>query len=112
MSPNGAMAMPQVPMPEGVVAPPPAEYERADSPASTIRPLGFPDSYAPMVGHRRTAGRSPRIPRRRSAWLTHCYASVGVGRDLAPDTGTGGELYAVIGHAPRPSTATSPMSAG
>jgi len=25
-----------------------------------------------------------------------------VGRDLAPDTGTGGELYAVIGHAPRP----------
>ena len=33
--------------------------------------------------------------------LTHCYGSVGVGRDLAPDTGTGGELYAVIGHAPR-----------
>jgi peptidylprolyl isomerase len=26
---------------------------------------------------------------------------VGVGRDLSPDTGTGGELYAVIGHAPR-----------
>ena len=26
---------------------------------------------------------------------------VGVGRDQAPDTGTGGELYAVIGHAPR-----------
>src|SRR3712207_5399741 len=26
---------------------------------------------------------------------------VGVGRDLAPDTGTAGELYAVIGHAPR-----------
>jgi peptidylprolyl isomerase len=24
-----------------------------------------------------------------------------VGRDLSPDTGTGGELYAVIGHAPR-----------
>ena len=33
--------------------------------------------------------------------LTHCYAYVGVGRDLSPDTGTGGELYAVIGHAPR-----------
>ena len=28
-------------------------------------------------------------------------ASVGVGRDLSPDTGTGGELYAVIGQAPR-----------
>src|ERR1700754_5333461 len=46
------------------------------------------------------AGRWPGA--RRSAWRTHCYASVGVGRDLAPDTGTGGELYAVIGHSPRP----------
>ena len=26
---------------------------------------------------------------------------MGVGRDLSPDTGTGGELYAVIGHGPR-----------
>ena len=36
-----------------------------------------------------------------SSWPTHCYASVGVARDLSPDTGTGAELYAVIGHAPR-----------
>lgn len=35
------------------------------------------------------------------AWPIHCYGSVGVARDLAPDTGTGAELYAVIGHAPR-----------
>jgi peptidylprolyl isomerase len=35
------------------------------------------------------------------AWLTHCYGMVGVGRDLNPDTGSGTELYAVIGHAPR-----------
>lgn len=34
-------------------------------------------------------------------WPIHCYAHVGVARDLAPDTGTGAELYAVIGHAPR-----------
>ena len=34
-------------------------------------------------------------------WPTHCYASVGVARDLSPNTGTGAELYAVIGHAPR-----------
>ncbi len=34
-------------------------------------------------------------------WPVHCYASVGVARDLSPDTGTGAELYAVIGHAPR-----------
>jgi cyclophilin family peptidyl-prolyl cis-trans isomerase len=33
--------------------------------------------------------------------LTHCYGMVGVGRGEAPDTGSGGELYAVIGHAPR-----------
>jgi hypothetical protein len=31
----------------------------------------------------------------------HCYGMVGVGRDLNPDTGSGSELYAVIGHAPR-----------
>ncbi len=35
------------------------------------------------------------------AWPVHCYAMVGVGRDLPPDTGSGAELYAVIGHAPR-----------
>jgi peptidylprolyl isomerase len=89
----------QVAMPEGVVASPPAEYERSTS-GLAIRPLGFPDSYAPMVGH---VGGWPVAwdPRRRMAWLTHCYASVGVGRDLAPSTGTGGELYAVIGHSPR-----------
>jgi len=35
------------------------------------------------------------------SWPTHCYGMVGVGRDLPPDTGTGAELYTVIGHAPR-----------
>lgn len=34
-------------------------------------------------------------------WPTHCYGMVGVGRNLSPDTGTGAELYTVIGHAPR-----------
>jgi peptidylprolyl isomerase len=85
--------------PAGVVAQPPAEYERPLA-GLNIRPLGFPDSYAPMVGH--VDGWPVAYdPRRRMAWLTHCYASVGVGRDLAPSTGNGGELYAVIGHAPR-----------
>lgn len=37
----------------------------------------------------------------RRTWPIHCYGSVGVGRDLSPDTGSGAELYAVIGHAPR-----------
>jgi cyclophilin family peptidyl-prolyl cis-trans isomerase len=31
----------------------------------------------------------------------HCYAMVGVGRNFSPDTGSGAELYTVIGHAPR-----------
>lgn len=36
-----------------------------------------------------------------SMWPVHCYGMVGVGRNLSPDTGSGAELYAVIGHAPR-----------
>ena len=35
------------------------------------------------------------------AWPVHCYGMVGVGRNLSPDTGSGTELYTVIGHAPR-----------
>ncbi len=86
-------------LPAGVVRRPPAEYHR-DLAGLQVRPLGFPDSYAPMVGHVDgwPVGYDPEEGR---AWLTHCYSYVGVGRDLAPDTGTGGELYAVIGHAPR-----------
>lgn len=34
-------------------------------------------------------------------WPVHCYGMVGVGRNLSPDTGSGAELYTVIGHAPR-----------
>lgn len=87
------------PMPTDVVAQPPAEYERPLAGLSP-RPLGYPDSYAPMVGH---AGGWPVAydPERGRAWLTHCYAMVGVARGLAPDTGSGSELYAIIGHAPR-----------
>ena len=36
-----------------------------------------------------------------SWWPVHCYGMVGVGRGMSPDTGTGAELYTVIGHAPR-----------
>lgn len=34
-------------------------------------------------------------------WPVHCYGSIGVGRNVSPDAGTGAELYTVIGHAPR-----------
>src|SRR3546814_1513538 len=33
--------------------------------------------------------------------IFQCYGAVGVGRNMSPDTGSGAELYAVIGHAPR-----------
>lgn len=36
-----------------------------------------------------------------ASWPVHCYGMVGVGRGLSPDTGSGAELYTVIGHAPR-----------
>ena len=87
------------PLPAGVVAKPPAEYHRALK-GLAVRPLGSPDAYAPSAGF---AGGWPigYDPKAGTANLTHCYGYVGVGRDLSPDTGTGGELYAVIGHAPR-----------
>lgn len=87
------------PWPAGVVAKPPAEYVRALA-GLKITPLGSPDAYAPGAGF---ADGWPVAYSASQGWanLAHCYASVGVGRDLAPDTGTGGELYAVIGQAPR-----------
>lgn len=36
-----------------------------------------------------------------AVWPVHCYGMVGVGRDMPPNTGSGAELYTVIGHAPR-----------
>ena len=39
--------------------------------------------------------------KRYEVWPVHCYGMVGVGRDMPPNTGTGAELYTVIGHAPR-----------
>jgi peptidylprolyl isomerase len=87
------------PMPREVVAKPPAEYHRTLKGLS-VRPLGYPASYAPRAGF---ASGWPVAydPKRGTANLTHCYGYVGVARDLAPDTGSGGELYAIIGHAPR-----------
>ena len=87
------------PWPKGVTAKPPAEYTRALKGLS-IKPLGSPDPYAPNAGF---ADGWPVAYSAKAGWadLVHCYATVGVGRDLSPDTGTGGELYAVIGHAPR-----------
>jgi peptidylprolyl isomerase len=87
------------PWPAGVTPKPQEEYTR---PLKGLRvtPLGSHDPYAPGAGF---AGGWPVAYSSKGGWanLAHCYGSVGVGRDLSPDTGTGGELYAVIGHGPR-----------
>jgi peptidylprolyl isomerase len=87
------------PWPAGVTPKPPAEYTRAFK-GLRITPLGSPDPYAPGAGF---ADGWPVAYNAKAGWadLVHCYGTVGVGRDLSPDTGTGGELYAIIGHGPR-----------
>lgn len=64
----------------------------------TLLPEG--DVYAPNVGfsHSLPVALDPATDR---LWLVHCYGMVGVGRDVAPDSGSGAEMYVVIGHAPR-----------
>lgn len=59
------------------------------------------DGYAPETGWLDgfPAGVARAPPGQ--AWMTHCYGVVGVGRDAWPDNGSGAELYAVIGQAPR-----------
>jgi peptidylprolyl isomerase len=56
------------------------------------------DSYAEWV---EVFDGWPLAADRTHAWMPHCYGMVGVGRNLSPDTGTGAELYTVIGQAPR-----------
>lgn len=59
------------------------------------------DGYAPEAGW--IDGFPAGVERKPSgqAWMTHCYGVLGVGRDDWPDTGSGAELYVVIGQAPR-----------
>ena len=87
----------QKPLPPGVVALPPAEYERPAS-GVALTPLPYRDTFAERVGF---ADGMPVAAEGGQAWLAHCYGMVGVGRNNTPDTGHGGELYAVIGQAPR-----------
>ena len=56
------------------------------------------DNYAPYVGWEQGFAVASDF---HQGWPVHCYAAVGVGRDLSPDTGTGAELYTVIGTPPR-----------
>jgi len=59
------------------------------------------DGYAPETGW--IDGFPVGLERKPSGqvWMTHCYGTLGVGRDNFPDNGSGAELYVVIGQAPR-----------
>jgi peptidylprolyl isomerase len=77
----------------------PAEFERGAR-GLAFHPLPDPDGWAPEVGF------SEDFPAARdaadgTAWMTHCYGTVGAGRNLEPDSSTGAELYVVIGQSPR-----------
>ncbi len=87
------------PLPSGIgkVAP---EFDSPMPAAMHFTRLPDGDVYAPEVGFSDglPAARSPSLHR---TWLAHCYGMVGVGRDMDVQSGSGAELYVVIGHAPR-----------
>jgi peptidylprolyl isomerase len=84
-------------LPSGVVANPPPEFDRPVG-GLDARFTNWRDGYAAKVGY---AEGWPIGGDGASAWLTHCYGTVGVGRGGPTDNGSGVELYAVIGQAPR-----------
>jgi peptidylprolyl isomerase len=89
------------PLPAGLVENSQESYvaSRAALPAGADRALSFGgDVYAPET---RMIDGWPVGLDRDHAWPLHCYGMVGVGRDNPPDTGSGAELYAVVGQAPR-----------
>lgn len=83
-------------LPTGMVAP--ADGYDRPGPPPAFQALPFPDAYGATVGF---SNGWPVATHGRAHWLPHCPAMVGVGRNMPPDTGTGAELYAVIGHGPR-----------
>ena len=90
-------------LPTGVAAVPERQYVSEtqnlyDAMALLAGQKEQPDAYAPRTFIR--AG-WPLAGDKEARWPVHCYGMVGVGRNLSPDTGSGTELYTVIGHAPR-----------
>ncbi|MFT5329789.1 MAG: cyclophilin family peptidyl-prolyl cis-trans isomerase [Parasphingorhabdus sp.] len=94
-------------LPEGLESVPEQQYETIMQPVALIRVPDADvkdrehqrgDGYAAWVRHKKGW---PIASGRFSQWPIHCYGAVGVGRNYSPDTGSGAELYTVIGHAPR-----------
>ena len=78
----------------------PAEFTAPLDPKLAFTRLSDGDLYAPVVGHS-LGFPVAHDPEGKTMWLTHCYGMVGAGRDTDADSGSGSELYAVNGHAPR-----------
>ncbi|MFZ5695823.1 MAG: peptidylprolyl isomerase [Pseudomonadota bacterium] len=87
------------PLPPGLSPTSPADYVRSIANVRlAITPSPSADAYAPKTGY---VDGWPMAMDGDSAWLPHCYGFIGVGRNVSPDAGTGAELYAVNGQAPR-----------
>ncbi len=76
------------------------EFFQAIQRTDVFNPLPDGDVYAKQVGWSQGFPVA-RDVKRKQTWLTHCYGMVGAGRDMTADSGSGAELYVVIGHAPR-----------
>lgn len=93
-------------LPEGLAVVPQTEYTiSGDKGLPRLFAPQSRDAYSPLIGFVGgfPIGMNPPVTHFSggSFWPVHCYGTVGVGRNEPPDTGTGAELYAVIGHAPR-----------
>ena len=78
----------------------PAEFDRVLDEKIPFTPLPDGDVYAEEVGF----SYGFPVARDKSSgrmWLVHCYGMAGAGRGDAADSGSGAEIYVVIGHAPR-----------
>jgi peptidylprolyl isomerase len=80
------------------IAPMPPEFSRKQDKDLPFTPLPDADGWAKQSGF--TASMAAARDGSQ-AWLAHCYGAIGVGRDNAPESGTGNELYVVIGQSPR-----------
>ncbi len=78
----------------------PPEFTRAIARSLPWVRLPDGDVYAPEVGFTRDFP-AARDPADHQTWLVHCYGTLAVARDDAPDSGNGSALYVVIGQAPR-----------
>lgn len=87
------------PYPAGTKTHLPAEFTRAAKGARFDK-LPDRDGYAPEVGFI-DGFPAARDPKAGKAWMAHCYGMLGAGRNNAPDSSIGAELYVVTGQSPR-----------